>query len=299
MLLAAARAEFTERGYEGATVRAIAGRAGVDAAMVNHWFGSKDALFVAAMEIPVNPDEIVPRILDGDPALVGERIVRTFLTVWDANGGGALAALMRSVASHESAARMLREFVARIIIGRIVAAVAPDSVELRAALCGTQVAGLGMVRYVIRLEPLASADHDTVVSAIAPNLQRYLTYRRGSASKQVRSPVWQAAPCWSTTRSTASPSQSSRTSWTSWVCPDVSPLTQYSPRLRDQYVARRVVRVRCSASSSIHATISTSPVPRCCATAQTSPSAVRVSRSAITGLSPLTGPSPRRCAARP
>lgn len=175
MLLAAARSEFTARGYDGATVRAIAARAGVDAAMVNHWFGSKDALFVAAMEIPVNPDEIVPRLLAGDPALLGERIVRAFLTVWDAQGGGALAALMRSVASHESAARMLREFVSRIIIGRVVAEVAPDSVELRAALCGTQVAGLGLIRYVIRLEPLASADHDTVVASIAPTLQRYLT----------------------------------------------------------------------------------------------------------------------------
>jgi hypothetical protein len=127
------------------------------------------------MEIPVNPDELVSRLLGGDPEQLAERILRTFLSVWDANGGGALAALMRSVASHEQAARMMREFVSRVIFGRIVSAVAPDSPELRAALCGTQIAGLGMIRYVIRLEPLASADHDTVVRAIAPNLQRYLT----------------------------------------------------------------------------------------------------------------------------
>lgn len=167
--------EFTERGYDGATVRAIAQRAEVDPAMVNHWFGSKDALFVAAMEIPVNPDEIIPRLLDGDPDQLAERILRTFLSVWDANGGGALTALMRSVASHEEAAQMMREFVGRVIFGTVVSTVAPDRPELRAALCGSQVAGLGMIRYVIRLEPLASADHDTVVAAIAPNLQRYLT----------------------------------------------------------------------------------------------------------------------------
>jgi AcrR family transcriptional regulator len=167
--------EFTERGFDGATVRAIAQRAGVDAAMVNHWFGGKDGLFVAAMEIPVNPAEIIPRILEGAPEQVAERILRTFLSVWDANGGGALAALMRSVASHEQAARMMREFVSRVVIGRIVSAVAPDRLELRAALCGTQIAGLAMIRYVIRLEPLASAQHDTVVAVIAPNLQRYLT----------------------------------------------------------------------------------------------------------------------------
>ncbi|MGH3984144.1 MAG: TetR family transcriptional regulator [Pseudonocardiaceae bacterium] len=174
-LLDAARVEFTERGFDGATVRAIAQRAGVDAAMVNHWFGGKDGLFVAAMEIPVNPAEILPRILDGAPEQLAERILRAFLSVWDANGGGALAALMRSVASHEQAARMMREFVSRVVIGRIVSAVAPDRLELRAALCGTQLAGLAMIRYVIRLEPLASAEHDTVVAVIAPNLQRYLT----------------------------------------------------------------------------------------------------------------------------
>ncbi len=174
-LLDAARVEFTERGFDGATVRAIAQRAGVDPAMVNHWFGGKDALFVAVMEIPVNPGEIIPRVLDGDPEQVAERILRTFLSAWDANGGGALVALVRSVASHEEAARMMREFVSRVVFGRIASVVAPDRPELRAALCGTQVIGLGMVRYVIRLEPLASADHDTVVAAIAPNLQRYLT----------------------------------------------------------------------------------------------------------------------------
>ncbi|MGB8960890.1 MAG: helix-turn-helix domain-containing protein, partial [Pseudonocardiaceae bacterium] len=88
-LLDAARVEFTERGFDGATVRAIAQRAGVDAAMVNHWFGGKDGLFVAALEIPVDPTEILSRILHGDPEQTAERILRTFLSVWDANGGGA------------------------------------------------------------------------------------------------------------------------------------------------------------------------------------------------------------------
>jgi AcrR family transcriptional regulator len=143
--------------------------------MVNHWFGGKDGLFVAALQLPFDPDDIVRRILDGDPRQLAERVLRTFLSVWDTNGGGALTALVRSVASHEGAARMMREFVSRVIFGRIISAVAPDRPELRTALCGTQITGLAMVRYVIRLEPLASADHETVVAAIAPNLQRYLT----------------------------------------------------------------------------------------------------------------------------
>ncbi|MGH3769794.1 MAG: TetR/AcrR family transcriptional regulator [Pseudonocardiaceae bacterium] len=174
-LLDAARAEFTERGFDGATVRAIAQRADVDPAMVNHWFGGKDGLFIAAMEIPVDREKIVHSTLDGDPERSAERILRTFLSAWDADGGGALAALMRSVASHEQAARMMRELIVRVVFGRVVSSVAPDQLELRASLCGTQIAGLAMIRYVIRLEPLASADHNTVVTAIAPNLQRYLT----------------------------------------------------------------------------------------------------------------------------
>ena len=174
-LLDAARTEFTERGFDGATVRTIAQRAGMDPAMVNHWFGGKDGLFVAALQLPVDPEDILRRVLDGDPAQTAERVLRTFLSVWDTNGGGALTALVRSVASHEAAARMMREFVSRVVFGRIVSAVAPDQLELRTALCGTQITGLAMVRYVIRLEPLASAGHDTVVAAIAPNLQRYLT----------------------------------------------------------------------------------------------------------------------------
>lgn len=173
-LLDAARVEFAERGYEGATVRVIADRAGVDPAMVNHWFGGKEALFTASLELPINPAEILAAIVPGDPDELGARIVRRFLGIWDATGGGPLAALMQSVASHESAARMLREFITTVLVARIVESVAPDQPQLRAALCGSQLFGMGLVRYVLKLEPLASADPDTVVAAVAPTLQRYL-----------------------------------------------------------------------------------------------------------------------------
>ncbi len=174
-LLAAARVEFAERGYEGATVRRIAERAGVDAAMVNHWFGGKDGLFTASLAIPVTPAQISAEVVPGDPDRLGERIVERFLTVWDATGGGPMAALIQSVAGHGDGARMLREFITNVVVGPIVGAVAPDRFGLRAALVGTQLVGLGMVRYVLKLEPLASAEHAEVVAAIAPNVQRYLT----------------------------------------------------------------------------------------------------------------------------
>lgn len=166
---------FIEQGYNGATVRVIATRAGVDPAMVNHWFGGKEGLFTAAVSIPVNPSEIIPRLLEGDREQLAERMVRQFLTVWDEAGGGAFIALVRSIATHETAVTMLREFLTSVLFGRLTKALEMDRPELRAALCGTQIVGLGLVRYVVRLEPLASADHDTVVAAIAPNLQRYLT----------------------------------------------------------------------------------------------------------------------------
>ena len=175
VLLDAARQVFFERGYDGATVRSIAARAGVDPAMVSHWFGGKEGLFAAATSIPVDPATLVDELTAGGVDGIGERIVRRFLTVWDTAGGGRLIALIRSVSSHEESARMLREFIGRLVIGRITERLGVDRPELRAALCGSQVAGLGMVRYVLRLEPLASADHDLVAAAIGPTLQRYLT----------------------------------------------------------------------------------------------------------------------------
>ena len=179
-LLTAAREEFRAHGYDGATVRRIAERAGVDAAMVNHWFGGKDSLFTASLEVPVDPATIRERVLPGDPGLLGERIVRRFLAIWDGTGPDPFVALLRSVAAHPPAARMMREFVGRIVIGPIVASVSPDRPTERAALLASQIVGLGMVRYVVQLEPLASASHDDVVAAVAPTLQRYLTGDLGS-----------------------------------------------------------------------------------------------------------------------
>jgi AcrR family transcriptional regulator len=153
----------------------IAERAGVDPAMVNHWFGGKEQLFTAALEFPVDPSTLVATLAPGDPQQLGARIVELFLTVWDRGGGSPMSALIRSVAGHPAAAAMMRQLVSRVLVKRIVEPVAPDRPELRASLCASQLVGLGMVRYVLRLEPLASADHPTVVAALAPTLQRYLT----------------------------------------------------------------------------------------------------------------------------
>ncbi len=175
-LLEAARAVFAEQGYDGATVRAIATRAGVDAAMVNHWFGSKEGLFVqAVLQLPFDPAELIERLAEGPSDTLGERIVRTFLTTWDATGGGHFTALVRSVSSQEQAAHLLNDFFVKQVFSRIAGSVAPDRAQFRGSLVGSQMVGMGIARYVVKFEPLASADIETMVAAVAPNVQRYLT----------------------------------------------------------------------------------------------------------------------------
>ncbi|QUQ71769.1 TetR/AcrR family transcriptional regulator [Kutzneria sp. CA-103260] len=174
-LLAAAREVFTEQGFDGATVRAIASRAEVDPAMVNHWFGGKQGLFAAAVELPVTPEFIRERVFAaGPPGEIAVRVVRTFITTWDNTGGGGFAALVRSAATQESAAQMLREFIS-VVFGGALRELDVDRPELRLGLFGSQIAGLGLARYVMRLEPIASADVETLVATIAPTLQHYLT----------------------------------------------------------------------------------------------------------------------------
>ncbi|MEU1685163.1 TetR family transcriptional regulator [Micromonospora sp. NPDC005707] len=176
-ILAAARAAFAERGFDATSIRSIAAAAGVDPALVHHYFGTKEELFRATVAIPVDPAQLVPAVLAGDPDRVGERLVRTFLTVWDSPVGGAAVALLRSAVSSEWTARLLREFLATQVLRRVLDQldVDPAQLPLRGALVATQVAGLAMMRYVIRLEPVASADPETLVATIGPTVQRYLT----------------------------------------------------------------------------------------------------------------------------
>ncbi|MFG1674928.1 TetR family transcriptional regulator [Micromonospora sp. NPDC049282] len=176
-ILAAARAAFAERGYDATGIRAVAAAAGVDPALVHHYFGAKEELFRAAMAIPVDPAELVPRVMAGGADEVGERLVRTFLSVWDSPAGVAAVALLRSAVSNQWTARLLREFLTTQILRRVLTQLDLDPAEapLRGALVATQVAGLAMMRYVIRLEPVASASPDTLALTIGPTLQRYLT----------------------------------------------------------------------------------------------------------------------------
>lgn len=176
-ILEAARASFAEKGYDKASIRAIAGDAGVDPALVHHYFGTKEKLFLAVMNSPINPGELIPQALDGPREQAGERLVRTALGVWDSSAGSAALAVFRSALSNEWTARLLREFVVTQILRRAVGEIIEDPSEapMRTALVATQIAGTMVARYVLKIEPLASADADTLAAAIGPNIQRFLT----------------------------------------------------------------------------------------------------------------------------
>ncbi|MGA8112343.1 MAG: TetR family transcriptional regulator [Actinocatenispora sp.] len=174
-ILDAARRIFAEVGFDGASIRRIAGEAGVDPALVHHYFGAKDQLFTAALEVPINPARLVPEVVAGGTKGFGERLVGKFLRVWDGPAGPATAALLRSALSHEWSSRLFREFLTTEILGRALGELhLPDS-DLRGSLIASQLIGLAMARYIIRVEPLAGLPAAQVVALVGPTVQRYLT----------------------------------------------------------------------------------------------------------------------------
>jgi AcrR family transcriptional regulator len=176
-ILAAAKEAFAELGYDKASIRHIATSAGVDPALVHHYFGAKDQLFLAAMEVPIDPGKAIQEVLAGGLDGIGERLVRMFLTVWDSPAGVPAAAIVRSAASHEWSARILREFITSQILRRVVDRLGLDPKEgpLRATLVASQLTGLILTRYIIKIEPIASVPRETLVAAVAPTIQRYLS----------------------------------------------------------------------------------------------------------------------------
>ncbi len=174
-ILAAARSDFGKAGYEGTTIRGIAALAKVDPALVMHYFDSKDGVFRAAVQFPVDPAVFIPRLLAPGLDGLGERLVRFFVDTWDSPIGTPLLALIRSAVGNEGAAALLRQFVTREVLGRLARALELDQPQLRASLVASQLIGLAMLRYVVRVEPLASASAAELVAWLGPTLQRYLT----------------------------------------------------------------------------------------------------------------------------
>ncbi len=175
-IAAAAGRLFAERGYDRTSMRAIAAEAGVDPALVTHYFGSKQRLFVSSVELPIDPSIVLAQVIDGDVEGAGERLARTVVAVLESPAGRERAtSIVRAAASEPEAAALLREQIAKQLFGPVAHSLGGDSPELRANLVGSQMVGLVMARYVVGIEPLTSVDPETVIRAIAPVLQHYLT----------------------------------------------------------------------------------------------------------------------------
>jgi AcrR family transcriptional regulator len=169
-ILDAARSAFAAHGYDQTTIRAVAAAAGIDASMVMRYFGSKAGLFTAAATVDLPAPDL--RAVTAEKR--GETLVRHMVDRWeDANRDDELILLLRTAVNSEEVAAQLQATLGRLVTGPVAALGAADAAE-RGAFIGTQLLGLALCRYILRMEPLASLPAADVVAAIAPSVQRYL-----------------------------------------------------------------------------------------------------------------------------
>lgn len=174
-LLVAASQEFAAHGLDGASLRGIARRADVDPSLVHHYFSSKEELFTESLALPVDLAGITMEVVAAGRDDAAEHVVRALLMVWGRmDGQGLLRAVVGSVVRSELVRDLVRELVLRRLLVPMTTGLGVDQPERRASLVASQMVGLGMVRYIIRVEPLASATDEEVVTDVAPTVHRYL-----------------------------------------------------------------------------------------------------------------------------
>ena len=177
-ILTAARRLFAAHGLNGASIRLIAGEAGVDPALVHHYFGTKDALFRAALEIPIEPAVLLDEVFAEGAERAPERLVRMFLQVWDdPHTGAAMASFLRTAVATEESAAMARQFFGSVVLKAASARLVdldPDEVEVRVSLVLSQMLGLALARRIIKAEPLAGLPAEQLVALVTPTVARYL-----------------------------------------------------------------------------------------------------------------------------
>lgn len=175
-ILAAARTEFAERGYDKTSMRRIAKAAEVDSALVHHYFGTKEQVFAAAIELTFAPALTMPDALAGGGTDVGERMARFMFGIWENPvSRQPLLAIMRSALTNDTAAAVLRGLIERRMLQRVAGELDVPDPEFRAQLAAGHLIGIAMLRYVIKMDPVASADTEEIIAMVAPTLQRYLT----------------------------------------------------------------------------------------------------------------------------
>ena len=175
-VLDAARELFSELGFERTTMRAVAARAGVDPALIYHYFGDKDGLLFAALQPPVDETTVFAGLADAGDR-IGEELVRRLIGVWENRPEirEQMAAILRTGLSHDRASRLLRDILSSFILAALGDVLADDRRDLRVALIGSHIGGLMLARYILKVPGAAAASPEDLVQAVGPTVQRYLT----------------------------------------------------------------------------------------------------------------------------
>lgn len=175
-ILIAARGVFSEQGYDRTSVRAIAAAASVDPSLIYHYFGTKEDLFAASIDLPPHMLEMVRSIFDVEADELGASLASAFLSVWETEEARApLLGILRSATGGESRAVIsFREFLTNAILDQIAPRITGDDARLRALLMASHLVGIAMTRYVVQLEPIASAPVSQIVELVAPRIQSYV-----------------------------------------------------------------------------------------------------------------------------
>jgi AcrR family transcriptional regulator len=175
-ILARARELFARNGIDKTSIRAIASAAGVDAALVHHYFGTKQQLFVAAVRIPIDPMLVIGPLRETPVDELGLKLPSLLLPLWDSEMGSGLIATLRSLLAGNEVS-LIRSFLQEVVAVEVGTRVddPPGSGPIRVQFVASQLVGVVMARYILELEPFKSLPVQQVAETIAPNLQRYLT----------------------------------------------------------------------------------------------------------------------------
>ncbi len=178
-ILSSARELFAANGFDATSIRAVAAGAGVDPALVHHYFGTKTQLFAAAIEIPFDPMTVIGPLREVPVEQIGHLLPSLLFPLWDSDVGKGFIARMRSAlaGSNVTSLPMFRSFLQEVISVEVGSRVdnPPGSGQIRMQFVVSQLVGVLMARYILELEPFKSLPAPKIVDTIAPNLQRYLT----------------------------------------------------------------------------------------------------------------------------
>jgi AcrR family transcriptional regulator len=175
-ILASARALFARNGIDRTSIRAVAAGAGVDSALVHHYFGTKQQLFAAAIKLPIDPMTVLVPMRETPVEELGLRLPSVLLPIWDSELGAGLIATLRSLLAGADVS-LARSFLQEVVAVEVGSRVdnPPGTGKIRAQFVASQLMGVVMARYIVQIEPFASLPAEQVAKTIAPNLQRYLT----------------------------------------------------------------------------------------------------------------------------